>query len=271
MPSLRPSHGLQLLCSLLLLLLFCPAAHAEELTARQIMERQKELHEFASQKSTMVMILVDSKGEKKKRILRSYKKTPHGGLARSLLIFTEPADLEGTSTLAVETEPGQVSQWLYLPASKSMQRVTSSAKSDYFMGTDFTYEDMESDNLDNYDFTQAGDQTVDGQDCWTIEALPRPAKAKESGYSKRIFTVRKDIFFTVRIEFFDRRGRSIKTQTNHDLKNVSGQSWVANKTLVDNTRAKHKTLVGLAALETDIPLDDEIFTESFVSSGRRPQ
>ena len=218
------------------------------------------------------MILVDRKGEKKKRVVRSFKKTMADGLSRSLLLFTEPADLAGTSILSVETEPGQGSQWIYLPATKSMQRIASSSKTDYFMGTDLTSEDMEADDLDNFTMTLTGSGVVDGQDCWIIEVVPSTEeKRKASGYSKRIFSVRKDIFFTVKVEFFDRRGREVKTQTNHNLENVRGDMWVAKKSLMDNKRMRHKTLLGLAARDVETPLDDDIFTERFVSSGRRPQ
>jgi len=246
-------------------------AFAEDLTARQIMERQKKLHEASSEKASLVMILVDRSGAKKKRVMRSFKKTMPDGLSRSLLLFTEPTDLDGTSILSVETEPSQVSQWIYLPATKAMQRVTSNAKTDYFMGTDFTYEDMQADNLDNFTLNLAGSETLDDQDCWVIEVIPTEEKRKSSGYSKRIFHIRKDIIFTVKVDFFDRRGREIKTQTNHDLENIRGEMWAAKKTLVDNKHAQHKTLVGLAGLEVDVDLDDEIFSEGFVSSGRRPQ
>lgn len=247
-------------------------AWAAEPTAREIMEKQQKLHEAASERSSLVMILVDRKGGKKKRVVRSFKKNTADGLGRSLLLFTEPADLDGTAILSVETEPGKGSQWIYLPATKKMQRVASRVKTDYFMGTDLTYEDMETDDLENYDLTLTGTSQVDGQDCWVIEAQPATdAQRKESGYSKRIFHVRKDITFTVKVEFFDRRGRAVKTQTNHDLENVQGDMWVARKSLIDNKRARHKTLVGLAAFEVDVDLPDEIFTERFVADGRRPQ
>ncbi|BBD07289.1 outer membrane lipoprotein-sorting protein [Desulfovibrio ferrophilus] len=253
-------------------LFLCPTAFAEDLTARQIMERQKELHEAPSEKASLIMILVDRKGTKKKRTVRSFKKTLDNGLSRSLMIFTEPADLEGTSILSVETEPGKGSQWLFLPATKSMQRISSSSKTDYFMGTDLTYEDMESDDLDNFEMALTGSETLDNQDCWVIEVTPASdEKRKASGYSKRVFYIRKDIVFTVKTEFFDRRGRELKIQTNHDLENIRGDMWMAKKTLIDNKRARHKTLVGLAALDVDAKLDDDIFTERFVSSGRRPQ
>lgn len=245
---------------------------AAEPTGREIMEKQKRLHEAASERSSLVMILVDRKGEKKQRVVRSFKKTGADGLARSLLLFTEPADLDGTSILSLETAPGKVAQWLYLPAAGKLQRIAARAKTDYFMGTDLTYEDMEADDLENFALQLAGSAEVDGQDCWVVEAAPASdAVRRKSGYSKRVFYVRKDITFTVKVEFFDRRGRAVKTQTNHDLQQVRGDMWVAKKSLIDNARARHKTLVGLAAFEVDVELPDEIFTERFVADGRRPR
>lgn len=251
---------------------FCVVANAQDPSARQIMERQKDLHEAKQKKASMVMVLVDRRGAKKKRIVRSFKKTTAQGLAKSLMIFTEPADLAGTSILSVETEKGQTSQWIYLSATKKMQRIGSRTKTDYFMGTDLTYEDMEADDLDNFTMTLAGSETVDEQDCWVIEVVPaNDTIRKESGYSKRVFYVRKDIYFTVKTVFFGRRGREVKTQTNHELYNVQGEMWAAKKSLIDNKRARHKTLLGLAKLEVDVELDESIFTERFVSSGRIPQ
>lgn len=258
--------------ALILAVVFCQVANAQDLTARQIMERQKELHEAEQKKASMVMVLVDRKGTKKKRIVRSFKKTDGQGLAKSLMVFTEPADLAGTSILSVETEKGKASQWIYLSATKKMQRVGSRTKTDYFMGTDLTYEDMEADDLDNFTMTLKGSETLDDQDCWVIEVVPaNDTVRKQSGYSKRIFYVRKDISFTVKTVFFGRRGREVKTQTNHELYNVQGDMWAAKKSLIDNKRARHKTLLGLAKLEVGVELDDSIFTERFVSSGRIPQ
>ena len=262
----------RIVLAIVVLCLTFHSAWAAESTGRQIMERQKELHEAASERSSLVMVLVDRKGGKKTRVVRSFKKTLGSGLARSLMVFTEPADLDGTSILSVETEPGKGSQWIYLPASKKLHRLASRAKTDYFMGTDLTYEDMETDDLESFELKLTGSSQVDGQDCWVVEAVPATdAKRKKSGYSKRIFHVRKDITFTLKVEFFDRRGRPVKTQTSHALEKVRGNMWVARKVLVDNSRSKHKTLLGLATFEVDVDLPDEIFTERFVAAGRRPQ
>jgi outer membrane lipoprotein-sorting protein len=251
----------------------CTPARADaQAEGRAILERQRDLHETSSATSTVVMILADKAGNKKQREFRSWKKTMSDGLARTLMVFTAPADLSGTALLSWETGDGLANQWLYMPATAKMQRVASSSKADFFMGTDFTYEDMEPDDLDQYVMTLTGSADVDGQDCHVIEVVPAtPEKAKESGYGKRVFHVRKDITFTVRIEYHDPRGRLVKVQTAHDLENVRGDMWIARKTLMDNLRAKHRTLMGLAAFEVDAAIDDEVFTELYVTQGRALQ
>ncbi len=245
------------------------AVAQDQPTAREIMERQQKLHEAASEKATVVMLLVDRSGSKKKREIRTWKKTMDDGLRRSLMVFAAPEDLAGTALLSWELEGEQAKQWLYMPATGKMQRVASSSKADYFMGTDFTYEDMEPDDLDKFEVSLTGSAQLDGQDCWVIEVVPATdAARKESGYGKRVFTVRKDINFTVKVEYFDPRGRPLKVQTAHDLENVEGAMWIARKTLMDNTRAKHQTLMGIVSREAGAAIPDEVFTERYVTEGR---
>lgn len=256
------------LLQVLLFGLAASVAWAQGPDARTIMTEQQRLHQAPVETATVVMILVDKGGAKKQRVMRTWKKKMDDGLTRSLTVFTEPADIEGTALLNWELPDGGAKQWLFLPAMGKMQRVSSSSRTDYFMGTDFTYEDLEADDLDQFDMVLAGEAEVDGQSCHVIEVTPATeAKRRESGYGKRVFTVRKDILFTVKIEFFDPRGRLLKVQTAHELENVSGQMWMARKSLMDNQRTRHKTLMGVVARQTDAVVDDEVFTERSVLEG----
>jgi len=255
--------------ALSLLALLPAPARADDPAAREIMERQKKLHETSSETSTVVMLLVDKGGHKKQREIKSWNKTMADGLSRSLMVFSAPQDLAGTALLSWELENQQAKQWLFMPATGKLQRVAASSKADYFMGTDFTYEDMEPDDLNQFDMALTGSVELDGQDCHVIEVTPATeAKRKESGYGKRVFTVRKDITFTVKIEYFDPRGRLLKVQTARDLENVRADMWMARKTLMDNLREKHKTLMGLVSRDVDAAIDDEVFNEHFVTEGR---
>lgn len=236
--------------------------------ARDILENQRNLHSTKSETATVVMLLVDKDGSKKKREMRTWSKTMPDGLVRSLMVFSAPEDLAGTALLNWELQDEQAKQWLYMPAVGKMQRVASSSKADAFMGTDFTYEDMEPDDLDQFEMTLAGSVELDGQDCHVIEVTPATeAKRQESGYSKRVLTVRKDINFTVKTEYYDPRGRLLKVQTAHDLENVQGDMWIARKTLMNNLRAKHQTLMGIVSRNVNIDIPDDTFTERFVTEG----
>lgn len=252
------------------LLLLTPfAVHADELTARQIIELQKERHAVKSYTAEIVMLLVDRRGNKKQRLIRRYGKKFENGLNRAIIVFKEPKDIAGTALLTWELEGGKEKQWLYLPTQKKMQRIAGQSKKGVFMGTDFTYEDLQPDTIENYSYNLLDSEKVDKADCYVIELTPATKeKQKESAYSKRVVWVRKDIFLTVKIEFYDRRGRLFKTQTNHDLINLEGTIWMAKKSLMSNHKKRHKTLMGVKDRKINIFIDDTVFTERFILSGK---
>jgi len=251
------------------LLLIPFTAHAGELNGRQIIELQKERHSVKSDTAEIVMLLVDRKGNKKQRLIRRYGKEFENGLKRALIVFKEPKDIAGTALLTWELEGGKEKQWLYLPAQKKMQRIAGHSKKGVFMGTDFTYEDLQPDAIENYNYNLLDTEKVDKADCYVIEITPATKeKQKESAYSRRVAWVRKDIFFTVKIEFYDRRCRLLKSQTNHNLVNLEGTVWMAKKSLMSNHRKNHKTLMGVKERRINIFIDDTVFTERFIMSGK---
>ena len=80
------------------------------------------------------------------------------------------------------------------------------------MGTDLTFEDLDPEEIDHFDYTVIREDKLDGQDCWVIQAVPADQEAeRSSGYSRRVLWIRKDIYFTLRIDFYGRRGSLIKT------------------------------------------------------------
>lgn len=239
-----------------------------EMSGRQIMDEQKTRHEVDSEYVEVVMLLADSKGNKEKRLTKQYNKKLGNGEARALLVFLDPADIKGTALLTWDHDKDPSDQWLYLPAQGKMQRIAEGSKKSYFMGTDFTYEDLEPEDMDNYVYTVVKNENLDGAACWVVEAVPaNDAKKRESSYSKRLLWVRQDNFVTAKVEFYDRRERLMKTQTAHDLENVQGTVWRARKTLMDNVSKDHKTVMGLKARELNKPIDDQVFTERFILKG----
>jgi len=249
---------------------------ADEMTGRQVMKKQKELHRVQSEIGNEIMLLVDKDGSKEKRLVKRYAMEVGDDLHRYLVVFLDPADIKGTALLTWEQKERDNDQWLYLPAQKKMQRIAKGSKKNYFMGTDFTYEDMEPENIDNFNYTilrlEKLNQDKKDSDCYVIEATPvNKAKKKESGYSKRIMWIEKEYLYTLKVEFYDRRGRLLKIQTNHALENISGTVWRAKKTLMNHLEREHKTLTGITSREINTPVKDSIFTERFILSGKHTQ
>jgi Outer membrane lipoprotein-sorting protein len=246
-----------------------PGLCLADMTAKEVIKKQEKLHRVTSESGDTVMLLVDKRGNKEKRLIRRYVKEVAPDLFKFLVVFLEPADVKGTALLTWQQKDRPDDQWLYLPAQRKMQRVAKGSKKGYFMGTDFTYEDMEPEDIDSFLYEIVRSEKIDGQDCYVIEAVPATEeKKKASGYSKRAIWIRKDIFLTVKIDFFDRRGRLLKTLKNYDLKNIEGTIWRPGKMLMKNLKTKHKTLMGTKARKINISIDDKVFTERFILSGQ---
>jgi hypothetical protein len=238
----------------------------------KLVREQRDRHQVDSLHLRIVMVLVDHRKEKKKRVLGSWEKTMPDGLRRSLIFFREPADIRGTALLTWEMPGGKSKQWLYLPARGKLQRIADNNGTAAFMGTDFTYEDLKPDDIDRYRYTVTGEETIDGAGCWVLSIEPQEGeRIRRGGYARRIAWIRKDILFTVRIEFYDRRNRLMKTQYNLDLEQTGGRSWFAAKSIMVHHRNQHKTMMGVVHKEVNLPIDDTLFSERFLTSGQVPE
>ncbi len=243
-----------------------------EPTAREIMEEQKDRHDTRTEVTTEIMLLVDKDGNREQRVVRNYSKKVKEGENRFLVVFQQPASVRGTALLTWDYEKRDNDQWMYLPAQKKLRRVAGNSKRGSFMGTDFTFEDLDPEELDNFDYRILRQEPVEGEECWVIEAVPSNSETeRSSGYARRVLWVRKDIYFTVRIDFYNRRNVLIKTQTNHDLINIRGKLWRCQKTLMNNLEKNHKTLLGIKSRQIDGSIDSEVFTERFILAERHLQ
>ncbi len=267
---------------IVLLIFFAASAGVfGELTARQIMEKQKELHASDTEHTEELMILRDRRGDSKQRMMSRYYKEINEDESRGLLVFNSPSNVAGTALLTWGREEGS-DQWLYIPASRRLTRMESgSNKKKYFMGTDFTYEDLSPEDTDDFDYEIEREEVFNDEECWVISAVPgNETVRRESGYSKRMIWVRKDIFYTTKVEFYEavRRGssrapRKIKTQLSDQLENVEGTIWRAQRTVMDNHLHKHQTFTVIQARKINERLEDEdmLFTERYLTSRRHMQ
>ncbi|MBF0251600.1 MAG: outer membrane lipoprotein-sorting protein [Alphaproteobacteria bacterium] len=257
------------LVSLFISTCFLPIAHAETLTARQIMERVDDRDDGDRRTAEMRMVLTDKNGDTRERRIATFDKDARGeGGAedrRRIMFFLDPADVKDTGFLTYDYDAYETDddQWLYLPALKKTKRIASSDKSGSFMGSDFNYSDMTRRNLDAYDFEILKDDAVRGAACWVIQSTPKTQdEIDETGYQKSVVFVRQDNFVVVRAVHWTDTGGKLKYLDVTGLEQIDG-IWTITEmsmTTKKNKVVEHKTDLTFSNVRYNQDLDDQLFT-----------
>ena len=246
-------------------------AHAEELTGRQIMDEASARHDRDIEFEVQKMTLKGADGTVEEvRDMRRYVRKEDGAF-KYLMVFDDPAGVAGVALLTWENPTGADDQFLYLPSmGKKLKRIADGGKRNYFMGTDFTYEDLVSESRDKFAYERLADVEFDGQAAFQVSAVPTDDKLKRtSGYKSRTLTVLKDSFFIVQTDYFDRRGRPLKVLTALEYGPVEGDMWRASKQEINNSKEKHITEVEVVSrdfAEESVP--SKYFGKRHITSGR---
>lgn len=253
-----------LVASVIFLLNSMPHARADDLKARAIMEKVDAREDGDNQAADMEMVLIDKKGKKRIREIRTFSKDMGTDTFR-LMFFMSPADVRETGFLTYDYDDPERDddQWLYLPALKKTKRIASSDKSGSFMGSDLNYSDMTSRNLQDYDFSLKNELDVQGRPTWLIESIPRTKKViEETGYSKSLLFVRQDNFFIIRAIHWVEDGGYLKYIDVKRLEQIKG-IWIATEMHVFKKMGSalvHKTELRWKNIQLNQGVDDEIFT-----------
>lgn len=230
------------------------AAEGERLDGRTVMERLEE-----SQRTEIAyaegLVTVEDRGRVREKAWREWR-LGWGAEARSLVQFLEPAEVRGVGLLTLGRADRPDEQWFYAPAIDRHRRIARVEKSTRFLGTHFTYEDMEPRDIDDDEYRRVEDGEVDGAACYRIEARPRPET--ESQYSKRIFWVRRDPLVVVRVEgYVD--GKLRRTFRGSNLETAEGVVTAHRWEVADEKRSGRTTLV-LDNVRHRLELGEELFS-----------
>ena len=261
----RSSIPAAMIGALLVVASLASSAAAADLTdGREIAARSDRARRATTEHQVMTMILENARGQQRVRTIEGWSHELSDDEEHRFARFLKPSDVRGTTLLTYDYDEKDDDIWLYLPALKKVKRILSSNKTDYFMGSDFTYEDMENMDLVNWDYTLTGTETIDGVECYVIEEAPNNEKeAKESGYSKRTSWIAKTDFLPRRVDFYDKKGRLAKRLVFEDIHPTSGDDPRprAHRMKMENFITRHKTTLVFDKLELDVPIDDDVFSQ----------
>jgi len=195
---------------------------------------------FGDSKATLKMILENRQGKQNERRLRIevLETTDENDGDKSLVVFEYPRDIKGTALLSYSHILKPDDQWLYLPALKRVKRISSNNKSGPFMGSEFAYEDISSQELKKYDYKWLRDEPCGKLDCYVLEQRPL---YNNSGYTRQVAWYDKDEYRLQRIDYYDRKGDLLKTLTFDKYKQHLGKFWRAHDMYMVNQQTGKKT------------------------------
>jgi len=239
---------------------FAPVPAADN--ARQIVEEAQRRSAASSQRYEGLLQVFDAKGKISDKRW-TYERLGSHGQSKAVLRFTAPAEVKGVALLIVNHKDRASDQWMWTPAIERDRRIALQDRSTRFFGTDFSFEDLEERDVDQYDYTLEGVEPVDRAACWKIQSTPKSSKSSQ--YTRSLVWIRQDNYAWARVDNFQ-KAQVVRRLAYADIQNVQG-IWTARQLeMTDLTRAS-RTRLTLEKLEYNLPLKDADFS---LQALRRP-
>jgi outer membrane lipoprotein-sorting protein len=207
------------------------------------------------------MILQDKHGQSTQRSIRNRTLEGKNEGDKSLVIFDTPGDVRGTAFLSHTKKVGSDDQWLYLPALKRVKRIASSNKAGPFMGSEFSFEDIASQEVEKYTYEYLREEKYNGIDCFVVAYDPVDQK---SGYSVQNVWVDKSRYIILKTEYFDRKKSLLKTLTFEGYNKYLDKYWRADKFIMINHQTGKKTELNYENWKFSIGLTEKDFTKNIL-------
>lgn len=238
-------------------------AVAQDLTASEIVYNSYNLPAGEDQTSNLKMSLINRHGDTRVRQIKQFTKEM-GDMEKSVMYFISPADVKNTSFMNWSYDSDKNDdQWIYLPAIRKIKRISSDSKSDYFMGSDFTYDDLGDRKVDQDNHTILKEETIDGNNYYVIQSIP---KDDEYMYSRTITWINKDNFVGLKKEFYDEDDELLKILSVEKTQTIDG-IIIITKSVMENVQKDHKTIMELSNVELNTGLSDSKFTDRMMMRG----
>ncbi|OIO56084.1 MAG: hypothetical protein COX57_06570 [Alphaproteobacteria bacterium CG_4_10_14_0_2_um_filter_63_37] len=248
-----------------------PLSALADPTGLEVMQQVDTRPDGSDLTQTIEQKLIDARGSVRERTMVSLR-LDIGADKRQISFFLEPTNVRNTAMLTYDYDGAEKDddQWLYLPALKKVRRIASGDRGDYFMGTDFTFEDIkQTPELADYTWKLLGSATVDGRDCWVVEGIPASADlVRDLGYSRSEHRVDKERLIALRVDYWDRTGKSLKVMRALEVAQIQG-FWSIAHSEMENLQTGHKTEMTFSDQKYDTGLDEELFSERTLKRGWR--
>lgn len=206
------------------------------------------------------MLLKNANGQESSREMSSKSLEMADDGDKSLIAFESPRDVKGTAMLTFTHKTGTDDQWLFLPSIKRVKRISSDNKSGPFMGSEFSYEDLSSQEVDKYTYKFIRETTLNGAKMAVVERYPVDEK---SGYSKNVVYYNPGQDYRVeKVEYYDRKGALLKTMVYKGYKKFKGKYWRAEELYMVNHQSNKETRLIFSGYNFEAAIDEDDFSQT---------
>lgn len=234
-------------------ILFAPVLFSQD--ARQIIAESQRRTRSKSQRYEGTLRVMDPKNRVSAKRWHFIRLGSYGD-SKSLLRFVEPPEVRGVALLIYNHPDRASDQWMWRPEIERDQRIALQDRSTRFFGTDFSFEDLEERDVNQFDYNMLGEETLDGAKCWKIDSKPK--QSKSSQYTHSILWVGQDNYVVARVEGYGKSGL-VRRVSYGDIQNVQG-IWTARTIEVLDAKRNSRTILMLEKLEYNVPLGESAFT-----------
>lgn len=244
-----------------------PEASGAGPSAREIMDKVALTRKLDGSEAVVKMIMFGDGATRERKITMATKLFDGGKTEKRIYRFLSPADVQGTGVLVFDYETQADDVWIYLPALRKTRRIVSSQKSQSFMGSEFTYGDLNIPPLDDFNYTLVKEEDYGGEGCFVIDVLPKkPETGKEEGYSKKTFWVSKAKFAIRKGLFYDAGGALMKELKTEDIKLLDPKKnrYRAMKMEMTNKKNGRRSVFESEKVTLAPDTKDEFFTPRYL-------
>ncbi|NOR44922.1 MAG: outer membrane lipoprotein-sorting protein [Candidatus Delongbacteria bacterium] len=237
----------------------------EKITGEEIIQNVYDRDTGTEVEGHLKMTLTNKRGTTRVRELKQFIKD-FGDVEKKIMYFIKPADVKNTSFMNWSyTDDKSDDQWIYLPALKKVKRISSDSKSDYFMGSDFTYDDLGDRKPSDDIHKLLREEKFNDEDCYVVESTP---KEEDYMYSKTITWIVKDKWVGLQKKFYDEDEDFLKTLTIKKYEEIDGIITILTTTM-ENDQNKHGTMMEFSDVKINKGVKDNIFTERMMKRGMK--
>ncbi len=184
--------------------------------------------------------------------------------AKMRVNVTDPFDMRHTAYLMIANDPGPDDEFAYRPSSRRVQRVD--LKNTSLLGTDYTFNDIAFQNIEDADYIRHPDEVIDGTAVYVVEANVKETVDVE--YHKTISYLEKEHYIPLRTRYWDGHDVEVKEMTAPWSKiRAFGDAWVATESTMRDLRQQTSSSLYVDEMDTAPKFHEKIFRVSQLSKG----